>query len=384
MSLWLREKIQTLLRKITANGRGRASPHPCKCPATLFPFIMATTEKIIAAEDLPAWRSRMRAENRRVVVTNGVFDLMHRGHATYLEQAAALGDCLLVLVNDDASVTALKGPSRPIVSEQDRAAMVAALECVGAVSVFHGPVAADALRAAAPDVYVKGGDYTVDSLNRDEFAALQACGAQIKILPLVPGCSTSNIVKKILTPQTLFGNTGKAATLDERLAPIFGRRSVREFLPRAVEQREIAALLEAAMAAPSARAAYPAEFIVLDDPDVRKGIAEFLPNGSFLAKAPLGFVVCGDLSRACHGELSYMIQDCSACVENLLIAAHLLGLGACWLGVHPNAARVENIRKFFHLPENIIPISAVAVGWPSKNPPPRTSYNADQVHLNAW
>ena len=144
---------------------------------------MATTEKIIAAEDLSAWRSRMRAENRRVVVTNGVFDLMHRGHATYLEQAAALGDCLLVLVNDDASVTALKGPSRPIVSEQDRAAMVAALECVGAVSVFHGPVAADALRAAAPDVYVKGGDYTVDSLNRDEFAALQACGAKIKNLP---------------------------------------------------------------------------------------------------------------------------------------------------------------------------------------------------------
>lgn len=345
---------------------------------------MSTQTKIISANDLPAWRSRMRAENRRVVVTNGVFDLMHRGHATYLEQAAALGDCLLVLVNDDASVTALKGPSRPIVAQDDRAAMVAALECVSAVSIFRGPVAADALRIAAPDVYVKGGDYTVDSLNRDEFSALQACGAEIKILPLVPGCSTSNIVKKIQTPQTLFGDTGKAVALDERLAPLFGRRSVREFLPRAVEQREIAALLEAAMAAPSARTSYPAEFIVLDDPQKRAAVAEFLPNGRFLAKAPLGFVVCGDLKRACHNELSYLIQDCSACVENLLIAAHLLGMGACWLGVHPNAGRVENIREFFHLPENIIPVSAIAVGWPSKTPPPRTNYNAEQVHLNAW
>ena len=147
---------------------------------------MSTTDKIIALPELPAWRQKMRAANRRIVVTNGVFDLMHRGHATYLEQAASLGDCLLVLVNDDASVTALKGPSRPIVSQADRAAMVASLECVGAVCIFPGPVAADALRNAEPDVYVKGGDYTVDSLNREEFAALQACGSVIKILPMVP------------------------------------------------------------------------------------------------------------------------------------------------------------------------------------------------------
>lgn len=345
---------------------------------------MATSEKILALSELSAWRQKMRATNRRVVVTNGVFDLMHRGHATYLEQAASLGDCLLVLVNDDASVTALKGPSRPIVGQDDRAAMVAALECVSAVTIFPGPIAADALRIAEPDVYVKGGDYTVDSLNREEFSALQACGSAIKILPMVPGCSTSGIVKKILTPKTLFGNTGKATTLDERLAPLFGRRSVREFLPRAVEQPEVALLLEAAMAAPSARASYPAEFIVLDDPQKRAAVAEFLPNGKFLAKAPLGIVVCGDLSRACHGELSYMIQDCSACIENLLVAAHLLGLGACWLGVHPNADRVANLKGYFHLPESVIPISAIALGWPAKTPPPRTNYDASQVHLNTW
>ena len=146
----------------------------------------------------------------------------------------------------------------------------------------------------------------------------------------------------------------------------------------------IAALLEAAMAAPSAWASYPAEFIVMTDPDVRTAVSSFLPHGKFLAKAPLGFMVCGDLARACHGELSYMIQDCSACVENLLVAAHLLGLGACWLGVHPNVDRVEKVRDYFHLPENIIPVAAIAVGWSGKIPPPRTNYESEQVHLNAW
>ena len=102
------------------------------------------------------------------------------------------------------------------------------------------------------------------------------------------------------------------------------------------------------------------------------------------AKADSVHLYVKENGSAVFKKRMYMIQDCSACVENLLIAAHLLGLGACWLGVHPNAERVENIREFFHLPENIIPVSAVAVGWPSKNPPPRTNYNAEQVHLNAW
>ena len=102
----------------------------------------------------------MRDLGRRVVCTNGVFDLLHCGHVDYLARAAAFGDVLLVCVNDDAGVTALKGPSRPLNPSWARAAVLAGLESVGAVTVFPGERATEALRLAAPDVYVKGGDYT--------------------------------------------------------------------------------------------------------------------------------------------------------------------------------------------------------------------------------
>lgn len=339
--------------------------------------------KIIPFDKLAQWRDGIRAEGRRLVVTNGVFDLMHRGHAEYLSQAAALGDILLVLVNDDESVTRLKGPSRPIQPEGDRAAMLAALECVGAVCVFPGIRATEALRRSSPDIYVKGGDYTPDSLDREEFLALQACGSQIKILPLVPGCSTSSIVKRIL--EGAKAPEGKAGgALDERLQPIFRRRSIRSFLPRAVQRNEVGLLLEAAMAAPSARACYPAEFVVLESQELRKKVAECLPNGHFLDKAPLGILVCGDLSRSCGQELSYLLQDCSACVENLLLAASMLGMGACWLGVHPRQERTDALKKLFKLPENIVPVAVVALGWTTETKPPRTNYQPEQVHLDRW
>ncbi len=342
-------------------------------------------EKIIPYEQLSSWREDVRRSGRRLVVTNGVFDLMHRGHAEYLAQAAALGDLLLVLVNDDASVTALKGPSRPLVPEADRAAMLAALQCVGAVAVFPGPQATEALRRCAPDVYVKGGDYTPETLNRDEFQALQACGSQIKILPLVPGCSTSAIVKKIREGGAN-ANSGETASssLDARLQPIFRRRSIRAFLPRSVDQHDVGLLLEAAMAAPSARATYPAEFLVLQDAELRRRVSECLPNGKFLSQAPLGIILCGDKERSCHKEVSYLLQDCSACMENLLLAASIMGLGACWLGVHPNQDRIDALRTLFDLPEKILPVAAVALGWPSETKPPRTQYNPAQVHLNRW
>ncbi len=341
---------------------------------------MSPSDKIIPFDQLRQWRETLRRENRRLVVTNGVFDLMHRGHAEYLAQAAALGDALLVLVNDDASVTALKGPTRPILPQADRAFLLASLQCVAAVSVFPGPQATEALRRCAPDVYVKGGDYTPETLNRDEFQALQACGSQIRILPLVPGCSTSSIVAKLRQGDPEEG----AAPLDRRLQPIFQRRSIRTFLPRTVEQQDIGLLLEAAMAAPSARACYPAHFLVLTDPEERKAVARCLPNGAFLAQAPLGILVCGDLEKSCHKALSYLLQDCSAAVENLLLAASMLGLGACWLGVHPNEDRVTALRNHFRLPSPILPVAAVALGWPGETKPPRTNYQPEQVHVNLW
>jgi rfaE bifunctional protein nucleotidyltransferase chain/domain len=154
-------------------------------------------EKIIAWEKLPAWRTAVRSTGRKLVVTNGCFDLLHRGHVTYLEAARTLGDVLLVGLNADASVRELKGPHRPVNSEADRAAIVAALESVDGVCVFAERTAERFLAAAQPDIYVKGGDYTIDSLNQEERRIVELAGGKIVVLPLVSGKSTTALLEKI-------------------------------------------------------------------------------------------------------------------------------------------------------------------------------------------
>lgn len=153
--------------------------------------------KIIGWDALPAWRANVRQAGRRLVATNGCFDLLHVGHVTYLQEARQLGDVLLVGVNSDQGVRDLKGAGRPLNSEQDRAAVVAALESVGGVCIFPGRTAEDFLRVARPDVYVKGGDYTLGTLNQDERRIVEAAGGKISILPMVPGKSTSGLLAKI-------------------------------------------------------------------------------------------------------------------------------------------------------------------------------------------
>ena len=139
----------------------------------------------------------MRASGRRLVVTNGCFDLLHLGHVTYLETARNQGDALLVGVNSDESVRQLKGAGRPLNEELDRAAVVAALASVDGVCVFAERTAARFLAAAQPDVYVKGGDYTVETLNADERRTVEQAGGRIVIIPFVPGKSTTEMLKKI-------------------------------------------------------------------------------------------------------------------------------------------------------------------------------------------
>ena len=117
-------------------------------------------DKIIAWDKLPAWRAAMRASGKKLVVTNGCFDILHLGHVTYLESARNLGDALLVGVNGDDSARQLKGPGRPVNSEADRAAVLAALASVDGVCIFAEKTAMKFLAAAQPDIYVKGGDYT--------------------------------------------------------------------------------------------------------------------------------------------------------------------------------------------------------------------------------
>ena len=143
------------------------------------------------------WREELRRSGRTLVVTNGCFDLMHRGHASYLRQAAALGDELLVLINSDASVRQLKGDTRPLVAARDRGYLLCALKAVSRVVIFDGVRCAPELAALSPDVYVKAGDYTLDSLDASERTALQQAGAKIVFCPFVDGFSTTGIIEKI-------------------------------------------------------------------------------------------------------------------------------------------------------------------------------------------
>ncbi len=172
--------------------------------------------------------------------------------------------------------------------------------------------------------------------------------------------------------------------MNKHLQPIFSRRSVRDYQARPVDETTIQDLLDAGMAAPSACGKDPWEFIVLRDPQKLRDIAEALPNGGFLADAGAGLVVCGDLRRAHANELSYLLQDCSAAIENILLASSILGLGACWLGVHPRTERVDFLKRYFSLPESIVPVATLALGWPKKNPEPRTRSKADFVHYEEW
>ena len=154
-------------------------------------------DKIIPWDALPAWRQAFRAAGKQLVVTNGCFDILHPGHVTYLESARNLGDGLLVGVNGDEATRQLKGPNRPVNSQDDRAIVVAALESVSAVCIFLEKTATRFLERAQPDVYVKGGDYTPDTLNQDERRAVEAAGGKIRIIPFVPGKSTTAILEKI-------------------------------------------------------------------------------------------------------------------------------------------------------------------------------------------
>ncbi len=154
-------------------------------------------DKIIDWDRLPAWRAALRSDGRKLVVTNGCFDLLHVGHVTYLESARSYGDALLIGLNSDSSTRQLKGEGRPVNAEADRALVLAALESVSGVCIFEEKSATRFLAGAQPDVYVKGGDYTVDTLNPDERRAVESTGGQIVIIPFVPGKSTTALLEKI-------------------------------------------------------------------------------------------------------------------------------------------------------------------------------------------
>ncbi len=175
-------------------------------------------------------------------------------------------------------------------------------------------------------------------------------------------------------------NTARRDTLNF----IFGRRSIRIYAPGDVPDADVQLMLEAAMAAPSAVAKDPWRFVVVRSQQARDELVKELPNGAMLADAPLGIVVCGDLEQAHDKQLSYLLQDCSAAIENLLLAAHALGYGACWLGVHPRENRIRHISKVLGLPANVIPVAIVAIGLPGERKSARTRFEPEFVRQERW
>ena len=154
------------------------------------------SKKLVGEESLVAERERLRADGKRVVFTNGCFDLLHPGHVRYLSEARALGDVLIVALNSDSSVRALKGAGRPIMSEKERAEVMAALEAVDYVTIFSQETPRDLIASLLPDVLVKGGDWPTEMIvGREE---VEAAGGSVFSLPLVEGSSTTDIIQRIL------------------------------------------------------------------------------------------------------------------------------------------------------------------------------------------
>ena len=152
---------------------------------------------LLTLDEAVAYRQQLKQEGKILTVTNGCFDLIHRGHASYLHEAAALGDELLVLINSDASVRELKGNLRPLISEKDRAYMLGALASVDKVVIFNSQRCDRELDAIAPDIYTKAGDYTLEKLDPVERAVLEKHHTKIVFMPFVQGFSTTGIVEKI-------------------------------------------------------------------------------------------------------------------------------------------------------------------------------------------
>ena len=172
--------------------------------------------------------------------------------------------------------------------------------------------------------------------------------------------------------------------MNAKLDLLFRRRSIRQYGRGTVTDIQVRDMLEAAMAAPSACAKDPWRFVVVRNPTGLNRLADGLPNGQMLRQAQVGIVVCGDQEAAHDKQLSFCLQDCGAAIENLLLAASALGLGACWLGVHPREERMRHVREALRIPEQILLIAVVAVGVPAEQKEARTRFNPALVKNEQW
>ena len=164
---------------------------------------------------------------------------------------------------------------------------------------------------------------------------------------------------------------------------IMTRTSIRDYTDQAISADTVETLLRAGMAAPSAVNKQPWHFIVVNKKEKLMELASTNPYAKMLEKAPLAIVVCGDMSKALEGDArAFWVQDCSAATENILLAAHALGLGAVWTGLYPNMERVNAVSEVLNLTDNIIPLCTVVIGYPAEQPQPKDKWNPDNVSYN--
>jgi nitroreductase len=173
-------------------------------------------------------------------------------------------------------------------------------------------------------------------------------------------------------------------TTDGNLGFILGRRSIRVYSPGEVSEPVVTRLLEAAMAGPSAMTKDPWRFVVVRDKQTLAKLAALHPGAAMLSSAAMAIVVCGDLDAAFERQISYLLQDCSAAIENLLLAAHAQGLGACWVGIHPGEPLIKRVKELLSLPASFSPVAAIALGQPGEQPAPRTRFNPAYVRAEKW
>ena len=168
----------------------------------------------------------------------------------------------------------------------------------------------------------------------------------------------------------------------ETMEAITSRRSIRQYTDDEVSKEIIEELLVAAMSAPSAGNQQPWHFIIIKDPKILNAIPKFHPYSQMLKDTPVAIMVCGDMELEKHR--GYWVQDCSAATQNILLAAHSIGLGAVWLGIYPGEERVSESQQLLGLPKNVIPLSLISIGYPAEEKQQANRYNSSRVHYEHW
>lgn len=189
-----------------------------------------------------------------------------------------------------------------------------------------------------------------------------------------------NIKKMVVFVLFLFVGINCFADTNVVVDNMLNRKSVRKYSNKPVEQDKIDLIVKSAMSAPSAKNLQPWELLVVTDKNLLKQIAKYIPNASYSKKSQFAIIVCGDKNVS----EKFWVQDCSAATENILLAVESLDLGAVWCAVYPYEDKVEKIQKLFKLPDNIVPLNVIPVGYPKKKETPKQKYNPKKVHTNSW